>query len=235
MALRPIIPTIPEGAYIANPTAQEAAGLPIFAFNPDGEPIDIINHYVNSRNDTAFVIERRVAGSTNPWTTIATVQSSQLGVVALPTPTRSGTRTPLFEYQVYAINVVGDVWDHSNPAFNEIPPGGGFPTLTLDSRGGATTTVAAPTGHAGSAVAKNKKAATVTLRWTDNSANESGFLVQRADNAAFTVNVSNSATAADVTTFTQDAARATTFYYRVLAFNDAHQSDWSNTATVTTP
>lgn len=59
VALRPIIPPIPEewgglpnsirlldpsmaeGEYIENTTAQEAAGLPIFAFNPDGEPIDV--------------------------------------------------------------------------------------------------------------------------------------------------------------------------------------------------
>ena len=31
----------------ANTTQREAAGLPIMAFNPDGEPVDIVNHYVN--------------------------------------------------------------------------------------------------------------------------------------------------------------------------------------------
>ena len=65
VAVRPIIPPIPEewnglpnsirlldpsmpaGEMLADTTAQEAAGLPIFAFNPDGEPIDVKNHYVN--------------------------------------------------------------------------------------------------------------------------------------------------------------------------------------------
>ncbi|MBE0598144.1 MAG: multicopper oxidase domain-containing protein [Desulfuromonadales bacterium] len=46
-SIRLIDPSMPAGAYIANTTAAEAAGLPIFAFAPNGEPIDIVNHYVN--------------------------------------------------------------------------------------------------------------------------------------------------------------------------------------------
>jgi FtsP/CotA-like multicopper oxidase with cupredoxin domain len=311
VALRPIIPQIPsewgglpnsirlidpsmhEGEYIANTTQQEALGLPIFAFNPDGEPIDVINHYVNfgweyvyhchilsheemdmmhaqvvgvaprapqlvsavrtgtgsnrryivtwndnSRNETAFVIERRVAGSTGAWTTRATVQSSVLGVVPfVNTGAGSGTgqrtytdpignTSTLYEYQVYAINVVGDNWDYSNPAFNEIPPGGGFPTLTLDSRGGATSAVAAPSNLTASAVKKNNKTATVTLSWADNSSNESGFLIQRADNAGFSLNLVNATVSANVTTFKQDVPRPKTYYYRVLAFSNTQQSGW---------
>jgi len=142
----------------------------------------------------------------------------------------------LYEYQVYAINVVGDTWDYSNPAFNQIPPGGGWPTLTLDSKGTAVTTLEAPTNLTASAVAKNKKTADVTLNWTDNAAIETGFLVQRADNAAFTVGVVNTTVAgADIQTFTQNVARGKTYYYRVLAFNDTTQSGWSNTASVITP
>ena len=319
VALRPVIPRLPdtwgglpnsirlldpsmhEGEYIANTTQQEALGLPIMAFNPDGEPVDIVNHYVNfgweyvyhchilsheemdmmhaqvvgvapaaptgltatrsgsgantqylltwndnSKNETAFVIERRVAGSTGPWTRRATVQSSRLGVVpyletgvgpgtGIRTYTdRIGNTKTLYEYQVYAINVVGDVWNYSNPAFNEIVTGG-FPTLTLDSRGGASSAVAAPTTLTGTAVAKNAKTATVTLNWADNSNNETGFLVQRADNAAFSAGVTNVTVAADITTFNQTVGRGKTFYYRVLGFNDTTQSGWSNTATVTTP
>lgn len=200
----------------------------------------------NSKNETAFVIRRRAAGSTDPWTTVATVDSAALGVVPY-TETGVGPGTggrtytdPVgskgtYEYDVYAVNVVGDVWDYSDPAFNNIPPGGGFPTLTLDSRGEATTTIAAPTALTGTAVAKNKKTATATLNWTDNSDNETGFLVQRADNAGFTVGVTNATVAADATTLSQSVTPGRTYYYRVLAFSDAHQSDWSNTASVTTP
>lgn len=201
----------------------------------------------NSKNETAFVIERRVAGSTTAWTTVARVPSANFGAVPFNHSTTGpgvGTRTyddrigntnTLYEYQVYAINVVGDVWNYSNPAFNQIPPGGGWPTLTLDSRNGATSTIAAPTNLTASAVRRNNKTATVTLRWTDNSANETGFLIQRADNAGFSVGVTNATVAGNLGVFTQDVARGRTFYYRVLAFNDTVQSAWSTTATITTP
>ncbi len=144
----------------------------------------------------------------------------------------------MYDYQVYAINVVGDAWDYSNPAFNKIPPGGGWPTLTLTSSGQTPptpVTIAAPTGLAGGSAVKNKKTATVTLVWTDNSGNETGFLIQRADDLAFTIGVANATVGANVTSFKQDVARGKTFYYRVHAFNDTTQSGWSNTAMVTTP
>jgi hypothetical protein len=142
-----------------------------------------------------------------------------------------------YYYQVYAINVVGDTWDYSNPAFNNIQPGGGWPTLTLDSRGGTPVMIVieAPTNLTGSAVVKNKKTARVTLNWTDNASNETGFLIQRAYDAGFTSGVVNATIAGDITTFDQTVALGTTFYYRVHAFNDTTQSDWSNVTTVTTP
>ncbi len=46
-SIRLIDPSMPEGVYLANSTLQESLGLPIFAFDPTGEPIDIINHEVN--------------------------------------------------------------------------------------------------------------------------------------------------------------------------------------------
>jgi FtsP/CotA-like multicopper oxidase with cupredoxin domain len=315
VALRPVVPHVPfdlpnsirlldpsmnEGDYLANTTQQEALGLPIFSFAPNGEPIDVVNHYVNygaeyvwhchilsheemdmmrpqavalvpraptgvtwlrsgsgkntrnvvswtdaSKNETGFVVERSSDGTS--WTQIATVQSSQLGQVPYVETglgpgtgtTRTyadviGTDKAVYSYRVHAINSVGDTWDYANPALNRLPPGGGFPVLTVDSRGITTSSVAAPTNLTGSAVVRNRTSATVTLGWTDNST-ESGFLIQRADNAGFTVGVVNATVAADVTTFSQSVARGRTYYYRVLAFTDAHQSAWSNTATVPAP
>lgn len=141
----------------------------------------------------------------------------------------------MYEYQVYAINVVGDTWDYSGPALNNIPPGEGWPTLTLDSRGGAINSIAAPSNLTANAVQRKNKTARVTLNWTDNAMNETGFLIQRADNVVFSLGVINLTTAGDITMVSQDLARGKTFYYRVLAFNDTIQSAWSNTATVTTP
>jgi FtsP/CotA-like multicopper oxidase with cupredoxin domain len=294
-SIRLLDPSMPENWYLegANTTQREALGLPLLAFNPDGEPVDILNHFVNygweyvyhchilsheemdmmhtqvvgiapaaptfisavasgsgsqriytvtwtdnSKNETAFIVERSTS-PTGPWSILATVPSDRL-TVGPETGTRTYTdRTrSVYYYQVYAINTVGDTWDYSNPAFNEIPPGGGWPTLTLDSRGGAQaiTPINAPTNLAGSAVVKNKKTASVTLTWNaDLVTNETGFLIQRAYNATFTSGVANFTVGTNVTTFTQDAARGTIFYYRVHAFNDTTQSAWSNTATVTTP
>jgi FtsP/CotA-like multicopper oxidase with cupredoxin domain len=295
-SIRLLDPSMPEGMYLegGDTTQREAMGLPIMAFNPDGEPVDIVNHIVNfgweyvyhchilsheemdmmhaqvvgvapaaptfvsairsgngnqrrytvtwidnSKNETAFVIERRVAGSTNAWQTIATVPSDAT-TVGPGTGQRTynnviGNTNTLFEYQVYAINVVGDTWDYSDPALNEIVPGGGWPTLTLTSGNQTITTIAAPSNLTASAVAKNKKTANVTLNWADNSANETGFLIQRADNVNFTLGVVNATVGANVTTLTQSLPRARSYYYRVLAFSDTIQSGWSNTVNVVTP
>lgn len=298
-SIRLLDPSMPEGMYLegANTTQREALGLPLLAFNPDGEPVDILNHFVNfgweyvyhchilsheemdmmhaqvvgvapaaptgltfnkigngnqrqyvlnwtdnSKNETAFVIERS-SSSTGPWSTLVTLPSDSLtvgpGTGARSYTDRIGNPNRDYFYQVYAINVVGDTWDYSNPAFNEIPPGGGWPTLTLTSNEGGTTPPAsgipAPSGLTGTAVAKNKNSATVTLNWTDNTVNETGFLIQQAYDPNFTSGVVNATVRANITTFSQTVARGTTFYYRVHAFNDTTQSNWSNTATVTTP
>ena len=73
-----------------------------------------------------------------------------------------------------------------------------------------------------SAAAKNSKTAIVTLNWTYNPANETGFLIQRADYAAFSLGVVNATIGANLTTFSETATRRKTYYYRVLAFNDTN-------------
>ena len=97
------------------------------------------------------------------------------------------------------------------------------------------TSIAAPTDLAGTASVKNKKTATVSLSWTDNSANETGFLVQRADNVGFSVNVVNATVGPNVSSLNQNVTPGKTYYYRVHAFSDTHQSTWSDTATVAVP
>ena len=62
VALRPVRPKLPfdipnsvrllspmqtNGAWIANTTGAQASGLPLLAFAPNGDPIDIVNHWVN--------------------------------------------------------------------------------------------------------------------------------------------------------------------------------------------
>ncbi|MCA1622388.1 MAG: DUF5050 domain-containing protein [Acidobacteria bacterium] len=75
----------------------------------------------------------------------------------------------------------------------------------------------------------------ITIMWTDNSANESGFVIEQCANK----NCNNAAqigqTSANVTTFTHTGLLANTQYiYRVRAFNSVGDSAYSNTITAKT-
>ena len=88
----------------------------------------------------------------------------------------------------------------------------------------------------------------VELTWRDNSRNETRFVVQRATNAGFTQNLAkfpvgpNNGSFASpggfhrIVTFTDDTVdRAATYYYRVLALNEAGHSGWAKAPPVTVP
>ena len=53
-SIRTLSPMMPEGAWIANTTLAEQIGLPILGFAPNGEPIDIKNHYVNFGSEFVY-------------------------------------------------------------------------------------------------------------------------------------------------------------------------------------
>jgi FtsP/CotA-like multicopper oxidase with cupredoxin domain len=70
---------------------------------------------------------------------------------------------------------------------------------------------------------------TVTVRWTDNSTNETGFTIQRATNAGFTAGLTSVNVAANATSFVQTGlSRNTSYYFRVTANNGAIASPWAN-------
>jgi hypothetical protein len=78
----------------------------------------------------------------------------------------------------------------------------------------------------------------ITVAWTDNSADETGFEIDRATNSLFTQNLSFvTTTAANRTTYTDTGLTAgTTYYYRVRSTNAAGDSLNSPTASaITTP
>lgn len=74
----------------------------------------------------------------------------------------------------------------------------------------------------------------VISTWTDNSNNETSFVIERSlDGINFSV---NSSTTANLTTsFDFSVATGTTYYYRVKAVNSGGSSGYSNTATVVIP
>ena len=74
----------------------------------------------------------------------------------------------------------------------------------------------------------------INLNWTDTSANETGFKIERKTGASGTY--SQIATAgANVTTYSDTGLTSnTTYYYRVRAYNTAGDSGYSNEANATT-
>jgi FtsP/CotA-like multicopper oxidase with cupredoxin domain len=287
VAVRPIVPHVPfdlpnstwllhpalaDGALIESATAADQQGLPLFSFNPDGEPIDIYNHEVNfgweyvwhchilsheemdmmrsqavgvvpwapagltatvaedavtvalswqdnSANETSFVVQRADAeGFTGA------VQQHE---IAAGSTSYTDTITPgqPYFYRVLARNLVGDTHDYSDAGLNELPPGGGFPTLAMDSAfsnvAWVNATPVAPDAPA-SVTATLEPGPRITLAWPD-VANESSYEIQRSANgAAFSPLVS---VAADTIGFSDTAVSPGNAYqYQVRAVNTAGAS-----------
>jgi hypothetical protein len=72
----------------------------------------------------------------------------------------------------------------------------------------------------------------VSLAWKDNSSNEDGFQIERKTGSTW--QVLTTVTANTKTFKDASAARRTTYTYRVLAFNVAGGSPYSNQVSVTT-
>jgi FtsP/CotA-like multicopper oxidase with cupredoxin domain len=142
-SVRLIDPTQPEGVYLANSTAAEAAGGVPQAFAPNGEPIDIINHYVNFG-----------------W-----------------------------EYVWHCHILSHEEMDMMHGIAFAAPP-------------------AAPV------LSGNRQGNRVTLTWT-NVKGETGYIIERANNAEFTTGLETYTVAADVTSFVNNIQGNATRYYRI--------------------
>ncbi len=89
----------------------------------------------------------------------------------------------------------------------------------------------APSGLGATAVSN----AQINLSWTDGSTNESGFRIERCQGAGCTNFGQIASVAANATSYQNTGlAAGTTYNYRVRAFNNDGNSDYSNTAGATT-
>lgn len=185
----------------------------------------------NSLGETAFVVQR---ATNSAFTAGLTEFTLGMNVTSYTDPIGNTNQT--YYYRVYASNTVGDTVVYADPSV-------GFPTTTAVSgfsaavAAGLPAAPAAPSSLTANATRSgNGPNDRVTLNWTDNSNNETGFVIQRATDSGFTANLVVSTAGANATTYrTGNVPRNTTFWFRVQAVNGSASSGWSNAVSVLTP
>jgi hypothetical protein len=109
-------------------------------------------------------------------------------------------------------------------------------TLALHYAGAAAAsaqllTPAAPSGLTATAVSNSA----IFIEWTDNSDNEAGFKIEQCQGSGCTDFVTAGYVSAGATNATSwNLAKNKTYSFRVRAYNDLGNSDYSNTAWATT-
>ena len=211
-------PFIPGGLCLLNPGRCGAgiadAKAAVLAVTPPSAPSQQIATAVsdtqiditwtdNASNETGFKIERKT-GAIGIYQQIATTAAN---ITSFKDTTGSEGLT--YYYRVRAYHAYASS-PYSNRAF-------------------ATTLPAAPTALSASAVSATQ----IQLSWTDNSAIEAGFKIERSkDGVNYTPFTK---TAANVTSYTHSGlSPSTTYYYRVRAFDANGNSSYSNANSATT-
>jgi hypothetical protein len=159
----------------------------------------------NASNETNFMLERAVNGGA--FIALAT------------TPARNGAGNVTFNDTTVTI---GNSYSYRVKAVN------GLGSSAYSNTSSVSVLIPAAPTNTNAVVARNGGNDRVTLTWTDNANNETGFRIQRATNAAFTAGLTTTTIAANTVTFTQSVARARTYYYRIQVYNSAGASVWVN-------
>ena len=157
----------------------------------------------NSTNETGFKIERKT-GTGGIYQQIATTAANVTSFS--DTTGREGTT---YYYRIRAYHAYANS-AYSNQTFTTTPP-------------------AAPSALSTSTVSATQ----IKLSWTDNSAVETGFKIERSSDA---INYTQFAmTAANTTSYTNNSLRASTvYYYRIRAFSASGNSPYSTVSSATT-
>jgi carboxypeptidase T len=162
----------------------------------------------NAGDETGFKIER---DNGSGFTQIATVGA---GITSYSNTGLTASTT--YDYRVYAYNSYGDS-DYSNTISATTPAPPAPP--------------AAPTNLIASAVSSSQ----INLSWTDNSSDETGFLIEGCTGANCTNFAQIATVGANVTSYSNTGlAAATTYTYRVRATNLGGDSSPSNVASAST-
>jgi len=172
----------------------------------------------NAVNETGFIIERAVNGGTFAILTTVAAKSNTGAVSYTDMNVVPGAT---YDYRVAAINAAGmSVYSNTATAIISSPPAA--PSLV-----NVTASIA------------SKRNAKVTLVWTDNADNETGFTIERCTNATFTgPNLVSVNVGANITAYTTgNIERNTPYYFRIRSNNSVGSSVWVNAdpLPVTTP
>jgi len=170
----------------------------------------------NSTNESRFVIQR--ASDAAFTTALVSFNRAANSTTWAQTGIPFGTT---YYYRIAAQNLYGySAWVNLDPSPITTPVG---------------MAPAAPSAFAATTTATSATRARADLSWVDNSNNETRFVIQRATDPNFTVNLVTYNRGANTTTFRNTGLlRGTTYYYRILAENLYGQSIWVF-LTITTP
>ena len=164
----------------------------------------------NALNEDGFKIERCAGSSCSAFTQIASVGAN---VTTYTNSSLSASTT--YTYRVRAFNISGDS-GYSNTA-------------------SVTTLAPPPAPTAPSALTATGGKLQVALSWADTASTEDGFVIERCTGSGC-VNFAQIATVtANIKAYTNKSLkRATTYTYRVRAYNVGGYSGYSNTAVAKT-
>ena len=162
----------------------------------------------NSGNETGFNIQRATdSGFTTGLTTFL------VGANATAFTDTTVALTTKYWYRVQARNPYGN---------------SGFSNKASATTAGQLP--ARPTGLAAAASALSANPPTISLSWTDNSTNESSFIIERATDPAFAIGLITFSAGANAISFVDNTVGLKTkYYYRVRAANTYGVSAYSGT------
>jgi photosystem II stability/assembly factor-like uncharacterized protein len=171
-----------------------------------------LNWIDNSSNENGFLVERKDGDSlsVNPYVGIDTVLSDMTSAIDTGLPYNT-----TYTYRVFAYNSIGNS-DYTN--IRQVV------TLNVAPFSPTSLTAVADTFS-------------VELSWTDNSDNETGFVLERKDGDSLSVNpfIRIDTVLANITSVVDTGLTPNTIYiYRVFAYNNIGSSFYSNLSQITT-
>lgn len=177
---------------------------------------EVVLTWNNVANEAGYRVMR--ASATAPGVFDTPTQIAEVGVDVFTYPDNTALPATEYQYTVVAFNGLG-----TSPSN----------TVTV-----TTATPTAPPAGPSALTATALASAVVQLNWTDNSANESGFRVERApDDAGNPGTFAPVGPILDANTLVMNdstAAASTRYHYQVIAVNSAGDSATSNIVAVTT-